>query len=227
MACVRRQPELLLFPQTMLLPILLLRLIWMTFFAFRLSALLALLFAFSSTTNALHGQALGGPWIKHHLRLRADKKQVALESSPEYSSVTQSSKVPTFTTPSSFNLSDAQQSTFTTGGSDVIVPPQDTDSHIPHAPVSFHEQNACSDASSRILVMGYYPDWAYPAFPPENIDFSRYDWIDFAFALPNAAFALVWDDMDSGPKLLERLVTAAHAGGSKVKLSIGGWTGSR
>jgi hypothetical protein len=211
----------------MLLPILLLRLIRMTFFAFRLSALIALLFAFSSA-DALHGQTLGGPWTKHHLRLRADKKQVVLDSSPEYSTFTQPSKVPTSTT-SSFNLSDAQQTGIATGGSDVVVSPQDsdTDGHVPHAPVSFHEQDACSGASSKILVMGYYPDWAYPAFPPENIDFRRYDWIDFAFALPDADFALVWDDMDNGPKLLERLVTAAHAEGSKVKLSIGGWTGSQ
>jgi hypothetical protein len=190
----------------MLLPILLLRLI-RTFFAFRLSALIALLFAFSSIANAaLHGQTLGGPWNKHHLRLRADKKQVALESS---STATQS-RVPTSTP--SFNLPDAQQ-TFATGVSD--------------ATVSSHEQNACSDGLSTILVMGYYPAWAYPAFPPENIDFRRFNWIDFAFALPDADFALVWDDMDNGPKLLERLVTAAHAGGSKVKLSIGGWTGSQ
>lgn len=153
---------------------------------FPLSALMALLFAFSSV-NALHGQTLGGPRTKHHLKLRSDKKQVVLESSSEYF----------------------------------------TDSHILHAPVSLHEQDACSDASSTNLVMGYYPDWAYPAFPPENIDFRRYDWIDYAFALPDAAFALVWDDQNSGPKLLERLVTAAHAGGSKVKLSIGGWTGSQ
>jgi hypothetical protein len=191
---------------------------------FPLTALIVLLFAFSSV-DALHGQTLGGPWTKHHLRLRSDKKQVVLESSPEYSSVSQSSKVPTSTP--SFNLSDAQQSTFAIDGSDVIVSLQDTDSHILHAPVSFHEQDACSDAPSTIFVMGYYPDWAYPAFPPENIDFRRYDWIDFAFALPDAEFALVWDDMDSGPKLLERLVTAAHARGSKVKLSIGGWTGSQ
>ena len=75
--------------------------------------------------------------------------------------------------------------------------------------------------------MGYYPDWAYPAFPPEKIDFRRYDWIDFAFASPNAHCALVWDDMDTSPKLVKRLVTAAHAGGSKVKLSIGGWSGSQ
>ena len=194
--------------------------------AFPLSALMALLFAFSSV-NALHGQTLGGPWTKHHPRLRSDKKQVVLESSPEYTTVTQSSKVTIATSAPSSNLSDAQQSTFASGDSDVIVSLQDPDSHILHAPVSFHEQDACSYASSTILVMGYYPDWAYPAFPPENIDFRRYDWIDFAFALPDADFALVWDDMDSGPKLLERLVTAAHARGSKVKLSIGGWTGSQ
>ncbi|KAF8812560.1 glycoside hydrolase family 18 protein [Phlegmacium glaucopus] len=75
--------------------------------------------------------------------------------------------------------------------------------------------------------MGYYPDWADPTFPPEKIDFRRYDWIDFAFASLNEDFALVWDDMVNSPKHLSRLVTAAHAEGSKVKLSIGGWTGSQ
>ncbi|KAF8165233.1 glycoside hydrolase [Crassisporium funariophilum] len=75
--------------------------------------------------------------------------------------------------------------------------------------------------------MGYYPDWVGSTFPPERIDFKRYDWVDFAFAVPNAEFALVWDDMENGPSLLKRLVAAAHAAGSKVKLSIGGWTGSR
>ena len=195
-------------------------------FAFRLSAILASLFAFYSIVDALHGQTLGSPWTRHHVGLRADK-QVALESSPEYSGASQSSTVPT-PTPPSFNLSNAEQSAFIIRGSDVIVSTQDT-SHTStsHAPVSFHEQDACSDATSKMLVMGYYPDWAYPAFPPEDIDFTRYDWIDFAFAFPGADFALDWDDMDNSPKLLERLVTAAHAGGSKVKLSIGGWTGSQ
>jgi len=196
----------------------------MSFIAFPLDAIIALLFTFSSIVNALHGQTSGT--LKHHVR-RADK-QVALESSPEYSYVSQPSIVST-SMPSSFDFSNAQQSVFDTGGSDGIISPQDTNRHvtISPAPISPHVQDACSNASSRMLVMGYYPDWAYPAFPPENIDFRRYDWIDFAFASPNADFALVWDDMDSGPKLLERLVTAAHAGGSKVKLSIGGWTGSR
>ncbi|KAJ2967315.1 hypothetical protein NUW54_g13538 [Trametes sanguinea] len=39
------------------------------------------------------------------------------------------------------------------------------------------------DQSSRPLLMAYYPDWAGDAFPPEKVDFSRFDWIDFAFAV--------------------------------------------
>ncbi|KAI0650353.1 glycoside hydrolase [Trametes meyenii] len=75
--------------------------------------------------------------------------------------------------------------------------------------------------------MAYYPDWAGDAFPPEKIDFSRFDWIDFAFAVPDAQFNLTWDGSDDAPELLRRLVSRAHAAGKKVKLSVGGWTGSR
>lgn len=76
------------------------------------------------------------------------------------------------------------------------------------------------------LVMAYYPDWAASSFPPEKIDFNRFDWIDFAFALPAEDFSLTWDN-PGAPKLLARLATAAHSKGKKVKLSVGGWTGSQ
>ncbi|EPQ59486.1 glycoside hydrolase [Gloeophyllum trabeum ATCC 11539] len=75
--------------------------------------------------------------------------------------------------------------------------------------------------------MAYYPDWAGLDFPPEKIDFGRFDWIDFAFALPSPQFGLTWDDPTTAPMLLNRLVAAAHAKGKKVKLSIGGWTGAK
>ncbi|PFH52829.1 glycoside hydrolase family 18 protein [Amanita thiersii Skay4041] len=75
--------------------------------------------------------------------------------------------------------------------------------------------------------MAYYPDWAADTFPPEKIDFSFFDWIDFAFAIPDQTFNLTWDDPDNAPALLHRLVTTAHANCKKVKLSIGGWTGSK
>jgi chitinase len=79
----------------------------------------------------------------------------------------------------------------------------------------------------RMLVMGYYPDWVGEEFPPNKIDFKRFDWIDFAFAVPNADYTLSWDDPESSPTLLSQLVSTAHSQGSKVKLSIGGWTGSK
>ncbi|KAA1466348.1 glycoside hydrolase family 18 protein [Dentipellis sp. KUC8613] len=75
--------------------------------------------------------------------------------------------------------------------------------------------------------MAYYPDWVADSFPPEKVDFSRFDWIDFAFAVPNERFGLGFDGTSAGPDLLRRLVAAAHAKGKKVKLSIGGWTGSK
>ncbi|PIL37075.1 hypothetical protein GSI_00767 [Ganoderma sinense ZZ0214-1] len=77
------------------------------------------------------------------------------------------------------------------------------------------------------LVMGYYPDWAESSYPPENIDFSRFDWIDFAFAVPDQNMVLNWDGSDDAPNLLMRLVSRAHASGKHVKLSVGGWTGSK
>ena len=77
------------------------------------------------------------------------------------------------------------------------------------------------------LVMAYYPDWAASTFPPEKIDFGRLNWIDFAFAVPDQNFNLTWDGSDEAPDLLQRLVTVAHDSGAKVKLSVGGWTGSQ
>jgi len=76
-------------------------------------------------------------------------------------------------------------------------------------------------------MMAYYPDWAAPAFPPEKIDFGRFDWIDFAFAVPDQNYNLTWDGSSNAPNLLTRLVSAAHGSGKNVKLSIGGWSGSK
>jgi chitinase len=77
------------------------------------------------------------------------------------------------------------------------------------------------------LVMGYYPDWASPSFPPSKIDFKKVDIVDFAFSVPDENFNLTWDDADSAPSLLSGLIACAHSEGKKVKLSIGGWSGSK
>lgn len=98
------------------------------------------------------------------------------------------------------------------------------------APAANGDLNLNADSGgrpSRPLVMAYYPDWAADAFPPEKIDFGRFDWVDFAFAVPGADFNLTWDGSDDAPDLLRRLVSRAHAKNKKVKLSVGGWTGSR
>ncbi|KAH7931317.1 glycoside hydrolase family 18 protein [Leucogyrophana mollusca] len=71
--------------------------------------------------------------------------------------------------------------------------------------------------------MAYFADWA----PREDIDFSRFDWIDYAFDVVSQDSSLNWDDAMNGSKQLQKLVADAHGGGTKVKLSIGGWTGSK
>ena len=72
---------------------------------------------------------------------------------------------------------------------------------------------------------GYYADWAGDSLPPEDVDWDKFDVVDFAFALPTSSYGLEFTQDDSSD-LLKRLVAGAHAAGKRVKLSIGGWTGS-
>jgi hypothetical protein len=92
------------------------------------------------------------------------------------------------------------------------------DAAIPDAPTTPDALVFTTGSSpSGKLVAAYYPDWAGPTFPPEKI----------AFALPDEHFDLTWDDPVGAPALLRRLVAAARSAGTKVKLSVGGWTGSK
>ncbi|KAG6880383.1 hypothetical protein C0992_007794 [Termitomyces sp. T32_za158] len=75
--------------------------------------------------------------------------------------------------------------------------------------------------------MAYYPDWVDDSFRPEDIPCNLFDWIDFAFAVPTDGMDLTWDNPDSAPDKLRRLVSRTHSCGAKAKLSIGGWTGSK
>lgn len=72
---------------------------------------------------------------------------------------------------------------------------------------------------------GYFADWSAPQTPPEDVDWTRFDVVDFAFAEPNSAGELIFTQSNS-EDLLHRLVKSAHAAGKRVKLSVGGWTGS-
>ncbi|KAH7105665.1 glycoside hydrolase superfamily [Auriculariales sp. MPI-PUGE-AT-0066] len=76
------------------------------------------------------------------------------------------------------------------------------------------------------IVAAYYPDWGASDLAPESVDFDRFDWIDFAFAIPNTDFGLDFGG-EASKGLLRRLVVAAHSRKKFVKLSIGGWDGSK
>jgi chitinase len=75
------------------------------------------------------------------------------------------------------------------------------------------------------MTLGYYPDWSVWTFPVSQLDWSKLDVVDFAFAIPNADFALEFTQYNS-IETLQQLVAAGHSAGKRVRLSIGGWTGS-
>ena len=130
-------------------------------------------------------------------------------SSPSSTTTDSSSAIPTPTLTPDLSDPSSSNSTFVPGGDNKAKNPP------PSSP------------PAKRLVMAYYPDWATADFPPEKIDFQRLDWIDFAFAVPDVNLNLNWDGSDDAPQMLQRLVTVAHASGKKVKLSVGGWSGSK
>ncbi|KAI0774706.1 glycoside hydrolase family 18 protein [Trametes elegans] len=81
-------------------------------------------------------------------------------------------------------------------------------------------------AQSTPLYAAYYPDWSSDQFPPGSLDFSKFDILLFAFATPNSSSTISFDS--GSTSTLKTLVNSAHNSGhgTKVVLSIGGWSGS-
>jgi hypothetical protein len=139
--------------------------------------------------------------------------------------------IPTRDVSSFFETSDPFPQPSTSALTPIVACCQDAEAvlFLPSNDVSNAQHNPPIDLATEYnapLLMAYYPDWVGSSFRPELIDFFRYDWIDFAFALPDSEFRLTWDDSQA-PALLSSLVDVAHSHGKKVKLSVGGWTGSR
>ncbi|OZJ05359.1 hypothetical protein BZG36_01532 [Bifiguratus adelaidae] len=80
---------------------------------------------------------------------------------------------------------------------------------------------------------GYFPNWLYGNYLPSQIDFTKYTHINYAFALmTNQGGNLpVWADsgvLDPSVQYgLPKLISLAHAAGTKVLVSIGGWSGAQ
>ncbi|SNX87949.1 related to Chitinase [Melanopsichium pennsylvanicum] len=79
--------------------------------------------------------------------------------------------------------------------------------------------------STNKIMAGYWPDWVNSEFPPTAIDFSKFDIVNYAFAIPTAKFDLSIPT-DSSGGLLKSFVSACKAGDTKAVLSLGGWGGS-
>ncbi|KAJ7099549.1 glycoside hydrolase family 18 protein [Mycena belliarum] len=82
------------------------------------------------------------------------------------------------------------------------------------------------NAAATFIAAAYYPDWSADSFPPESLDYSKFDMLLFAFATPNSSNTLSWDS--GSQSILQRLVASAKSSGkgTKIVLSVGGWGGS-
>ncbi|KAI9481131.1 MAG: glycoside hydrolase superfamily [Benjaminiella poitrasii] len=85
-------------------------------------------------------------------------------------------------------------------------------------------------ASSNKVIVGYFPNWLYGRYTPSMIDFSKYTHVYYAFAIQNTATIPTWSDSGVFDDYVQygfpKLVSLAHAAGTKVMVSVGGWSGS-
>lgn len=116
--------------------------------------------------------------------------------------------------------------TITTGFSQVISPPKNEKQMQDTQVVESIEVKPIQRQ-----IIGYYPNWRLynrqGMVKPVNIDFSKYTIINYSFFKPTATGSIISSDPITDRVLLESsptIVDLAHAKGTKVMVSIGGWT---
>lgn len=100
--------------------------------------------------------------------------------------------------------------------------PTSTSTTPPPSPTGSGNDNK---TSTNKIMAGYWSDWSSSSFPATSIDYSKFDIVNYAFAIPTANFDLSIPTDPSG-NLLRGFVKACKAGNTKALLSIGGWGGS-
>ncbi|KAF9443605.1 glycoside hydrolase family 18 protein [Macrolepiota fuliginosa MF-IS2] len=87
------------------------------------------------------------------------------------------------------------------------------------------DQDSAKITDSEPIAAAYYPSWAVDTLKPEQIVFSKFDIIFFAFVTTNGVAGIDWDD--GSKNALKRLVAAARTGTNKTRvvISMGGWSG--
>ncbi|KAI7901639.1 glycoside hydrolase superfamily [Cokeromyces recurvatus] len=89
---------------------------------------------------------------------------------------------------------------------------------------------AARAAPSNKVLVGYFPNWLYGRYTPSKIDFSKYTHVYYAFAVQNTDTTPTWQDSGVFDDYVQygfpKLISLAHAAGTKVMASVGGWSGS-
>lgn len=111
----------------------------------------------------------------------------------------------------------SSSSSSSTSSSSTSTAPMTTSTSLPPT------QNA---AARQLVAGGYWADWTAGTLPPESIDFSKFDFVNYAFGTPNSDATISFSSGSYSESLLKRLVAAAHKANSKVVLSLGGWGNS-
>ncbi|KAI8986628.1 glycoside hydrolase [Trametes punicea] len=82
-----------------------------------------------------------------------------------------------------------------------------------------------SSVGDEVVATTWYAGWHGTDFPPENISWSKYTSVTYAFAVTTPDVNTVSLEA-SDEELLPRFVDLAHQNNVKAMLTIGGWTGS-